>query len=63
MWVIFWKDRKGITITNVFQKIIDESNDNPSKIWIDKGNEFCYRSIKLWLHHNELEIYSTHNER
>ena len=35
-WVIPWKDKKSITITNGFQKILKESNRKPNKIWIDK---------------------------
>ena len=31
-WVIPLKDKKGITITNAFQKSIDESNWKPNKI-------------------------------
>ena len=31
------KDQKGITITNAFQKSLDESNRKPNKIWVDKG--------------------------
>ena len=31
-WVIHLKDRKGISITNAFQKILDESNRKPNKI-------------------------------
>ena len=31
-WVIPLKDRKGITITNAIQKILDESNDQTNKI-------------------------------
>ena len=31
------KDKKGITITNAFQKSLDESNCKPNKIWVDKG--------------------------
>ena len=31
------KDKKGITITNAFQKSLDESNRKPNKIWVDKG--------------------------
>ena len=31
-WVIPLKDKKGITITNAFQKILDESNCKPNKI-------------------------------
>ena len=35
-----------ITITNAFQKIFDESNRKPNKIWVDKGSEFYRRSMK-----------------
>ena len=54
MWVIPLKDKKGITIINAFQKILDESNCKPNKIWVDKGIEFineimarkkCYRNV------------------
>ena len=31
-WVVPLKDKKGITITNVFQKILKESNRKPNKI-------------------------------
>ena len=44
--VICLKDEKGITITNAFQKILDESNRKPNKIWVDKGSEFYSRSVK-----------------
>ena len=37
-WVIPLEDKKGTTITNVFQKIIDESNPKPNKIWVEKGS-------------------------
>ena len=30
-WVIPLKDKKGITITNVFQKFLDESKRKPNK--------------------------------
>ena len=56
------KDKKGITITNGFQKIIDESNRKLNKILVDKGSEFYNRSMKSWLEKNEIEMYSTHNE-
>ena len=45
-WVIPLKDKKGITTTNAFQKILDESNRKPNKIWVDKGSEFYNRSMK-----------------
>ena len=34
--VVLLKDKKGITITNSFQKNLDESNQEPNKIWVDK---------------------------
>ena len=56
------KDKKGITITNVFQKILDGSNRKPNKIWVDKGSEFYIKSMKSFLQNNDTEMYSTHNE-
>ena len=32
------------------------------KIWVDKGIEFCKRSMKSWLQNNDIEMYSTHKE-
>ena len=54
-WVIHLKDKNGITISNVFQKILDESNQKPNKMWIDKGSEFYNRSMKSWLEKNGIE--------
>ena len=56
------KDRKCITITNAFQKGLSECNLKPKKIWVDKGSESYYRSIKSWLQDNDAEIPSTLND-
>ena len=48
-WVIHLKDKQGITITNAFQKILDESNHKTNKIWLRKGSELYHRSMKSWL--------------
>ena len=61
-WVVPLEDKKLITITNAFQKIIDDSNLKSNKIWVDKGSEFYNRSMKSWLVKNYVEMYSTHNE-
>ena len=61
-WVVPLKDKKGITITNAFQKILKESNRKPNKIWVDKGSEFYNNSFKKWLKDNDTEMYSIHNE-
>ena len=39
-WVVPLKDKKFVTITNAFQKILDNSNRKPNKIWINKGTSF-----------------------
>ena len=48
-WFILLKNKKGITVTDAFQKILDESKRESNKIWVDKGSEFYDRSIKSWL--------------
>ena len=58
-WVISWKDKKDIKITNAFQKILKEFNRKPNKIWVDKGSEFYNNSFKKWLQDNDLVICST----
>ena len=62
-WVVALKDKKGITITNGFQKILKEFNRKPNKIWVDKGSEFYNISCKKWLKDNDIEMYSIHNKR
>ena len=42
-WVIPLKDKKGITNTNDFHKILDECNRKPNNIWVSKGSEFYSR--------------------
>ena len=62
-WVIPLKDKKGVSIVNGFQKILKESNQKPNKIWIEKGSEFYNNSFKKRLKDNDIEMYSTNNER
>ena len=56
------KDKKGPSIVNAFQKILDDSKRTPNKIWVDKGGKFYSRSMKLWPEKNDIEMYSTHDE-
>ena len=56
------KDKKGISIVDVFQKILDELNRKPNKIWVDKGSEFYNSFLKKWLKDNDIEMYSIHND-
>ena len=45
-WVVPLKGKAGITITNAFQKVLDESNRKRNKTWVDKSSEFYNRSMK-----------------
>ena len=39
-WVIPLKDKKGVTITNAFQKLLNESKRKPKKICLIKTENF-----------------------
>ena len=43
-----WVSKKGIAITNDFQKTLDESNRKPNEIWVDKDSDFYNRSKKSY---------------
>ena len=34
------KDKKGVNSLDAFQRILNNFNRKPNKIWVDKGNEF-----------------------
>ena len=61
-WVVPLKDKKVISIANVFQKKLDKSGRNPNKVWVDKGNEFYKNSFKKWFKDNDIEMHFIHNE-
>ena len=60
--LFLWKIKKGVSIVDAFQKILDDSNRKPNKIWVDKGSEFYNSSIKKWLKDNNTKMSSIHNE-
>ena len=61
-WVALLKDKKGVSIVNAFQNILDDSKRKSNKIWVDKGGEFYKNSFKKWLQDNDIAMYSRHNE-
>ena len=66
-WVVTLKDKKGISIVNAFQNVLDNSMElhsehKANKIWVHKGSEFYNNSFKKWLKDNDIEMYSIHNE-
>ena len=58
-WVIPWKDKKNIRITNDFQKVLDQSNRKPNKLWVDKISEFYNGSMKLLLKECDRNVFNT----
>ena len=61
-WVIPLKNKKGESIVEGFEKVLDDSNRKPNKIWVDHGSEFYYNKFKSFLKENDIEMYSTFNE-
>ena len=61
-WVVPLKDKKGVSIVDGFQKILDDLDRKPKKIWVDRGSELYNNYFKKWLKDNDIEIYSIHNE-
>ena len=45
-WVVPLKDKKGASIVDAFQNILDKSGRKPNKIWVDKGSQFCNTFFK-----------------
>ena len=62
-WIDPLKNKKGITSISAFQKNLKESNRKLNKTCVDKGKKLYNRSMKWWLEKNDIEMYSTHNER
>ena len=61
-WVVSLKDKKGVSIVNAFQNILDNSKRKPNKKWVDQGSEFYNNVFKKWLKDNDISMYSTYNE-
>ena len=61
-FVVPLKDKQGVSIVNVFQKILNNSKRKANKIWVDQGSEFYNNVFKKWLKNNNIGMYSTYNE-
>ena len=59
-WVVPLKNKRGISIVNVFQKIISKGRKT-NKIWVDQGGEFYNNLFKRFLGNSSIEMYSTYN--
>ena len=61
-FVVPLKNKKGISVTNAFKKIIKQSGRKPNKIWVDQGSEFYNNDFKKCLLNNNIIMYSIYNE-
>lgn len=52
------KDKSGKSVSTAFQKVFNESNRKPEKLWIDKGKECYNKDVKSL----GVDMYSTENE-
>ena len=59
-FVVPLKDKKGPTIANAFQSILENSKRKLNKVWTDQGSGFYSTHLKKWLKDNSIEMYSTH---
>ena len=57
----FKRQKIGISIVNVFQKIIS-GRRKPNKIWVDQGDDFYNKLFKKFLNINNIEMCSAYKE-
>ena len=62
VWFVPVNSKRVVTITNAFQKILDEPNSKPNIIWLNKDSEVYSKLIKSCRYDNEIEIYATFNQ-
>ena len=55
------KDKKGVSIVNAFQKILNDSAQKLNEILVDKGSGFYNNHFKKWLKDN-IEMYTIHSD-
>ena len=60
-FVVPVKDKKGTTIVNAFQNVLNNSKRKPNKIWVDEGSEFYNNVFKKWLNEQSNEKYPKFN--
>ena len=53
------EDKIGRTVLNAFIEIVNESNRQPNKLWVDQGRELYNKLMQERLDNNDILIYST----
>ena len=53
-WVVPLKNKKGDSIVEGFQSILENSDRKPNKIWVDHGSEFYNNKFESVLKRNDI---------
>ena len=67
-WAIPLKNKSGLSITNVFKIVLGEHPQGgseprkPEKIWVDRGSEFYYKTLKSLIKEYETKLFSTYSD-
>ena len=61
-WIVPLKNKRGISIVDVFSKKFRQFKLKTNKIWADQGGEFYNKLLKMFLKINNIEMYSTCNK-
>jgi hypothetical protein len=61
-WSVKLSDKKGKTVLEAFEQIVDSSGRKPKHIWVDEGKEFYNKDMDAWIKENNITRYSTHGE-
>ena len=62
------KNKSGLSITNGFKTVLGEGSQGgsksrkPEKLWVDRGNEFYYKTLKSVLKEYYTDLYSTYSD-
>ena len=59
-WIVPLKTKTGKVVVQAFRKLF--LGGHPSRLWTDKGTEFCNQQLKAVLEANNVTLYSTENE-
>ncbi|XP_078664112.1 uncharacterized protein LOC144907181 [Branchiostoma floridae x Branchiostoma belcheri] len=59
-WVVPIKDKKGLTLVEAFQSILDEGR-KPWRLQTDQGTEFLNRHFQTLLKNEDIEFFTTFN--
>ena len=55
-FVVLLRDKRGASIVEGFNEIVNDSNRRPNTIWVDQGSDFYNKVFKNWLKDEGIDI-------